>query len=44
MTFSNPPVPRTLEDQLVSIRHDDRPLNRESVTVTNDLTGAGPRA
>lgn len=44
MTSSNPPVPRTVDDQLVSFLHDHLDLGTESITGTACLTGAGDRA
>lgn len=44
MTSSNPPVPRTVDDQLVSFPHNHLDLRIESITGTTRLTGAGDRA
>ncbi|OMB91025.1 hypothetical protein A5732_22160 [Mycobacterium colombiense] len=44
MTSSNPPVPRTVDDQLVSFPHNHLDLGTESILGTTHLTGAGDRA
>lgn len=44
MASSNAPVPRTVDDQLVSFLHNHRGLGTESITGTARLTGAGDRA
>lgn len=44
MTFSNPPVPGTVDDQLVSILRDHPALNRETTGTTIDLADTGTSA
>lgn len=44
MTFSHPPVPRTVDDQLVKFLHDHLGLGSEPSTGTTRLIGAGARA
>lgn len=44
MTSSNPPVPRTVDDQLVSFLHNHLDLGCESITETTRSSGAGDHA
>lgn len=44
MTSSKPPVPRTVDDLLVSFLHNHLDLGTELITGTTCLTGAGDRA